>query len=83
MITNPYPDIQPRYAAYCLHNRMHPADMRLHDIRKWPGGPMCGYITWIGRRLAEFRFVSPDAFIGSHLANQDAFTEFLFAGVKR
>lgn len=78
MDANPHPEVQPRYAAYCVANGMAPKEMLEADRKRWPGGSMVGYILWNQEGLSAFRKQHPEAFVGPHLVDRDGFTEFLF-----
>lgn len=74
----PYPEVQRRYAAYCVKNGKTPSEMKEYDRKRWPGGLMCGYILWIQESLLKFREKHPEAFTGYILTDHDRFTKFLY-----
>jgi len=48
-------DYQPRYVAYARAHGRTPDEQLAHDVERWPGGCMTGYICWIGERWQEWR----------------------------
>jgi len=72
-------DYNPRYAAYCKAHGKTLWDMMEWDESAWPGGCMCGFTLWIQRKSKEFKETHPLDTIGYFIANQHAFTAFLFA----
>lgn len=44
-----------RYYQYARVQDRKPDEQLMHDDEACPGGKMCGYILWNGRRLQEFR----------------------------
>jgi hypothetical protein len=74
----PYPEVQPRYAAYCVKNGKNPDEMLEADRKRWPGGVMCGYILWIQKSILRYRKAKPEAFLGTTLIDQDGFIDFLY-----
>lgn len=44
-----------RYYQYARAQGRKPDEQLAHDDEAWPGGKMCGFLLWNGRRLEEFR----------------------------
>ena len=51
------------YRAYARAHGMSPDEMLAHDMQRWPGGCMAGFIVWIGGQKAAFRMAHPEAFV--------------------
>lgn len=47
--------MNPRYLAYCKAHDKTPAEMLAHDRKAYPGGCMCGFMLWLGKKLSVFR----------------------------
>ncbi|WP_156612446.1 hypothetical protein [Paramagnetospirillum marisnigri] len=43
---------QPRYLAYCAEHGMTPEEMMAHDLIRFPGGKMAGFLIW-SRKAAK------------------------------
>lgn len=68
---------QPRFVAYARSQGRDPEAQLAHDMRKWPGGCMAGFMIWTGQRLAEFRELSPESFMaGGGLIDQSAWSAY-------
>jgi hypothetical protein len=66
-----------RYVAYCQAHKLTPDEMLQRDEVLWPGGVMCGYMLWIGRRFAEAKIEQTDYFFDGHLYDHVGFDEWL------
>lgn len=44
----------PRYVAYATAHGRDPDAMLAHDVERWPGGKMTGFLLWIGERWATW-----------------------------
>lgn len=73
--------MNPRYRAYCRFHGLSPEKMAEVDEKRWPGGRMCGFILWIGERLAEARQDCPTFFLFGVLCNHAGFDAWLEARV--
>ena len=77
-------DWNPRYVAFALAHGKSPMQQMIDDEKRWPGGVMCGFILWMSKAEKLFKKQQPSAFIGPHISNQDAWTEFVEGlGVER
>lgn len=47
--------INPRYRAYCEAHSKTVEAMKAHDVKRWPGGKMCGFVLWVQESLLEWR----------------------------
>ncbi len=45
---------QPRYLAYCRAHGLSPNEMMAHDLERFPGGLMAGFVLWLGARWQEW-----------------------------
>lgn len=73
-----------RYVAYAtLHGRT-PETMLLYDKRMWPGGSMCGYVTWIQERWTKWDALRrhPKDHVRTEQEHAE-FTAWLFEQVKK
>ena len=48
-------DYNPRYLKYCQAHDLLPSQMLEHDMARYPGGCMTGYISWIQAKWSEWR----------------------------
>ena len=70
--------INPRYAAYAKAHGKTTHAMMEHDCVAWPGGCMCGFMSWISQKKQAFWKACPAAFLDRYtIHDQDAFTKFL------
>ena len=51
----PSGDYTSRYLAYCRVHGRHPLDQLAHDVMRWPGGKMCGFISWMHHQWEAWR----------------------------
>lgn len=69
--------MNPRYLAYCAAHgfRGDPDGMLAHDRERWPGGVMCGFVTWMAPLIGAFEKLR-----GPHAASAypDDFTAFVW-----
>ena len=72
----------PRYTAYASAHGKTPDEMLEHDRAEWPGGCMCGFLVWISGLLTKFRKSHPEAFVGDHISDQEAWTRFIWKKAK-
>lgn len=45
--------MNPRYLAYCAAHGMTPQQMRMHDMQRFPGGHLCGFILWVSQQAVQ------------------------------
>jgi hypothetical protein len=67
----------PRYIVYAKSRGKTPEEMLANDRIEYPGGCMAGFLVWSGQRIEEFRKLNPKAFIGGHIADHDAYDNWL------
>lgn len=72
----------PRFVAYSQEQGRDPEAQIAHDKAAFPSGCMVPFMAWGSKKLASFRADHPEAFHGLHLANQDAYTAWLFAQIQ-
>jgi hypothetical protein len=72
----------PRYVAYAADFDKTPEERLETDAVEWPGGKMTGFILWMKERIGEFKHISPKAFIGDWLSDQDTFDAWLAGRAK-
>ena len=58
---------QEYYVAYAAAHGRGPVEQMEADRERWPGGPMAGFLAWMGERWREFH-----AAIGCDCGNQGA-----------
>lgn len=68
---------QPRYLAYCQAHGKTPDEMMEHDLTRWPGGCMCGFLLWSNEHISKAKKSHPEWFIGPNLYDHDAYDEWL------
>jgi hypothetical protein len=69
--------MNPRYLAYCIAHSKTPDEMMAHDIQRWPGGCMTGFLMWSGQKLAEAMKSHPEWFLNSTLRNHTEYDAWL------
>ena len=76
--------LNPRYIAYAVaHGRTADAQLE-RDKAIYPGGCMCGYIVWIGRRIRDYtRSNAAHVATSGTIINQAHFTAFLLRSAAR
>lgn len=72
-------DLNPRYVAFARAHGRTPDEQAAYDEARWPGAVMCGFMLWMDQVKQAFRDASPGSFIGSSIADQDAWDAFIAA----
>jgi len=54
-MSEPVKEWNPRYLAYAAAHGRDPDAMLAHDVVRWPGGKMVGFICWIHRGITAWR----------------------------
>lgn len=67
------------FTAYCTAHGRAPADQLAHDVKRWPGGKMAGFILWMADALRDFKAAHPEACVGDMVRDHDAKAAFLEA----
>ena len=70
-------ECNPNYRAYSRAHGMSPDDMLAHDMQRWPGGCMAGFIVWIGEQRAVLRRAHPEAFVSGNVVDETAWLAWL------
>ena len=70
---------QPIYEAYCKSHGRTPDEQLDHDIEEFPGGCMCGFISWVADRRQEFNRAHPEWLTGpgGSITNLSAWVQFV------
>ena len=72
--------VNPRYAAYAKAHGHTPDEQMTHDHETWPGGVMCGFITWMNQQKQDFFKAHPEAFLDNWIiCDQKAWSNWLNA----
>ena len=75
--------MNPRFLAYCRAHGMSPQEMFAHDREKYPGGLMCGFITWHSAALFACLKEHPEFFLNGNLVNHAEYDRWLDKYVER
>lgn len=68
----------PNYVAYATAHGKTPDAMMAHDRDAWPGGCMCGFITWMSEMKRAFLKTSPESFLDRYtIRDYGAWAAFL------
>lgn len=67
----------PYYLAYSTAHGRNPDAQLAHDVVRWPGGKMCGFILWMHARWEEWRAATMTLDYALTPAQRDAFGTWL------
>lgn len=67
----------PRFVLYAQYHGNSPQVQLEEDEIMYPGGVMCGFISWINERSKEFGKKYPRSVANGFVADQALFDEFL------
>lgn len=69
--------MNPRYINYCRINGNTPDEQHKKDTKKYPGGPMLGFINFIQNEIGIFKKDNPMSFMCGSLVDHKGFDKYL------
>jgi hypothetical protein len=65
------------YLYYAIDHKMSEEERQAEDLDAHPNDPTAGFLTWIVKRLKEFKREQPTCFIGDSLIAQKKLADWL------
>lgn len=65
------------FKAYCVSQGRTPPAQLAHDAKEFPGGKMCGFISWMAEALKSFKASHPEAWVGPLIHDHNKKLRFL------